>query len=243
GLLLTGLTLALIVSLAGSAQATLWTNANGTGIWNDALNWDPVLPHQASPDGAVVIQSTPGPILQAAGETWSLVLVGTSSDLTIDGGVLTTKYDVSVGDQVLDAGTITVNSGTFNCGYNMHIGHLGTGALNMTGGDFTIALGFYVATRAGSTGHVQLDGGTITTPAFEIGEYLGTPGGVATMDITGDGTLIIDGDARIVVQGYIDDYLITAYGGTGTVLLDYNTTNPGKTTLKAIGYRLNMIPP
>jgi len=47
----------------------------------------------------------------------------------------------------------------------------------------------------------------------------------------GDGVLIVDGDQTATIQGYIDSGLITAYGGGGRVLLDYDRTNAGKTTL------------
>jgi hypothetical protein len=48
------------------------------------------------------------------------------------------------------------------------------------------------------------------------------------------GTMIIDGDAVSVVQGFIDNGWITAYEGNGTLQLDYNVTNEGQTTLTAI---------
>jgi hypothetical protein len=54
-----------------------------------------------------------------------------------------------------------------------------------------------------------------------------------TLDITG-GTLIINADALSAVQGYIDNGWITAYGGNGTVQLDYDVTNQGQTTLKGV---------
>jgi len=53
------------------------------------------------------------------------------------------------------------------------------------------------------------------------------------MDVTA-GTLIINGDALSNVQGFIDNGWITAYGGNGgTLHLDYDVTNEGRTTLKA----------
>jgi hypothetical protein len=53
------------------------------------------------------------------------------------------------------------------------------------------------------------------------------------MDVTG-GTLIVTGDQTLKIQGYIDSLWIKAYGGLGTVLMDYNVSNIGKTTLTAI---------
>jgi hypothetical protein len=58
-------------------------------------------------------------------------------------------------------------------------------------------------------------------------------GSVGTMDVRA-GTLIIKGDELSSVQGYIDNGWITAYEGNGTLNLDYNVTNEGKTTLTAL---------
>jgi hypothetical protein len=61
----------------------------------------------------------------------------------------------------------------------------------------------------------------------------GNVGSVGTMDIRAAGTLIIDGNNITAVQGYIDSGWITAYDGKGTLQLDYDVTNKGKTTLSA----------
>jgi hypothetical protein len=55
------------------------------------------------------------------------------------------------------------------------------------------------------------------------------------------GTLIIDANVVSIVQGYIDNGWITAYGGNGTVQLDYDVTNEGQTTLKGV-HKLNPNP-
>ena len=55
---------------------------------------------------------------------------------------------------------------------------------------------------------------------------------MGTMDIRA-GTLIINGDKLSLLQGYIDNGWITAYDGDGTLQVDYDVTNEGKTTLKA----------
>jgi hypothetical protein len=52
------------------------------------------------------------------------------------------------------------------------------------------------------------------------------------IDIT-NGKLIMDGNQTATVNGYISSGWITAFGGTGTVSVDYNITNPGKTTVMA----------
>jgi hypothetical protein len=130
-------------------------------------------------------------------------------------------------------------SGTITIGQILYAGRAGSGTLNITGGTITITLrDFWIANKATSTGHVNLDGGIITANGFAMRVEAGA---VGTMDVRA-GTLIIDGDKLSLVQGYIDgndpndpnDDWITAYGGDGTLQLDYDVTNKGKTTLKAV---------
>ena len=52
------------------------------------------------------------------------------------------------------------------------------------------------------------------------------------LDITA-GTLIVNGDARRNINTYITNGWFTAYGGSGTFNIDYNTSNAGKTTVTA----------
>ena len=59
------------------------------------------------------------------------------------------------------------------------------------------------------------------------------PGSV--LDISGSGVVTIPGDRIAMMSAYTNAGKITAYGGTGTVGIDYNNTNVGKTTLWAIG--------
>jgi len=110
----------------------------------------------------------------------------------------------------------------------------------MNGGTITVTGDFQIALNAESTGHVNLDGGIINAGNFVMRSKAGA---VGTMDVRG-GTLIIDGDQFSTVQGYIDDPngWITAYGGDGMLLLDYDVTNEGKTTLKATPLLLNPNP-
>jgi len=84
---------------------------------------------------------------------------------------------------------------------------------------------------------VNLHGGIITTNQFQMRVF---EGAIGTMDVAG-GTLIINGDNQSTVQGYIDNGWITSYDGNGTLLLDYDVTNKGKTTLKAV-HKLNPNP-
>jgi len=155
---------------------------------------------------------------------------GGTGTLNMTGGTVTT-WMFQPGYR--GTGTVNMSNGTIIATYATRIGEGGTGTFNMTGGTLDTAE-LNIGTYPGGTGHLQLDGGTITATSFEMRAYLGDPGGVGTMDINGDGKLIIDGDVTTLVQGYIDSgWITTAYGGIGTVLCDYNVTTPLKTTVYA----------
>jgi hypothetical protein len=98
----------------------------------------------------------------------------------------------------------------------------------MTSGTINISGTMYIPRVAAGNGHVDLDGGVINAGSFSMRPS----GGTGTMDITG-GTLIVDGDVVSTINGYVSSGWLTAYDGMGTVNVDYNVTNPGKTTVWA----------
>ena len=123
-------------------------------------------------------------------------------------------------------------SGSIDVARDFEVGGGNPGIVNMTGGTITVADDFMIPEVVASTAEVNLDGGTIII------------NGDLTMRADGDtmngkmnitaGTLIIDGNSVSDVQGFIDNGWITAYGGNGTVQLDYDVTNPGQTTVKGV---------
>jgi hypothetical protein len=54
------------------------------------------------------------------------------------------------------------------------------------------------------------------------------------LDVSGSGLVTVPGDLTAVMSAYTNALRITAYAGLGTVGIDYNNTNAGKTTLFAI---------
>jgi hypothetical protein len=56
----------------------------------------------------------------------------------------------------------------------------------------------------------------------------------SVLDISGSGLVIVPNDLTAVMSAYTNALRITAYGGLGTVGIDYNNTNVGKTMLFAI---------
>ena len=148
----------------------------------------------------------------------------------MDGGTLTTNGFIVVGRRNGDNGKIIMTSGAITVGNTLYLGHTGAGALDMTGGIITAPSNVVIGLNATSVGHVNLDGGIIDAGNLVMRQQVGA---VGTMDVKA-GTLIIDGNGLPVVQGFIDNGWITAYGGNGTLNLDYDVTNEGRTTLTAV---------
>ncbi len=222
----------LVLSLVGDVQAAnvYWMDAGPDHLWSTPLNWDTgTLPTSAE---NVRVNMVPGPTIANEGAVGFEVKVGYSGltgDLTVDGGTLTITGTFGLGTSKDSNGTLNMISGTVTVGSTIYVGQYGACTVNMTGGTIT-AKSLGIATKAtGSIGDVNLDGGIITIRNLEMRSQAGA---VGTMDV-GAGTLILDGNDLSTVQGYIDNGWITAYDGNGTLQLDYDVTNEGKTTLKA----------
>jgi len=231
----------LALSLVGNVQAATvnWTDAGPDNLWSTPTNWDSgTIP---TTDDIVRIKMIPGPTIANEGAVAYKVQVaqGSSStgELTVVGGTFTVSNWFTSAQGVDSNAILNINSGTITAGAGFNVAYQGSGTLNMTGGTITVTGELYIAQQSVATGHANLDGGTITTSSFSM---RGQAGSVGTMDIRA-GTLIIDGNDLSLVQEYIDEGWITAYDGNGTLSLDYDVTNEGKTTLKAI-HMLNPIP-
>jgi len=140
------------------------------------------------------------------------LLVGDGSGGALD---LNTGAALDVGNWmyvggVAGASTLNMNDGTIDIVGNLECGNLEWG------------------TRVGGTGHINLYGGTITTGVLGMS---GT--GTGTMDIEA-GTLIVNGDQTGAMTFLQSEGWITAYGGTGTVMMDFGVTNAGQTTLYGV---------
>ena len=221
----------LALSLVGNVQAqdATWTDASGDHNWFTPENWSefPTDAHWAK-----IRNGLPGPTIASGSALASRVHIGYSEGgaLTMDGGTL----DIS-GDDLLmgkngNTGTLNMNGGTITVARDLEVAGGNPGFLNMTGGTIIVGDDFEIPELEGdgvSIAEVHLDGGAIIIGGdlhmFDQG----------SLDITA-GTLILDGNVVSAVQGYIDNGWITAYGGDGTVQLDYDVTNQDQTTLKGV---------
>ena len=148
---------------------------------------------------------------------------GATGILTIDGGTLNQSNHLWVGSAATGNGTVTVtNSGVLNI-----LGVSGNGMLGLGTGN--------AAGPSGTTGIMKVSDGSVLNlyNIDGIGRSI-QPG--SFLDISGSGVVTFPGDKTAALTNYYTTTgKIIAFGGTGTVAVDYNTSNPGKTTLKAVG--------
>ncbi len=224
----------LVLSLACNVQAVTrtWNDNGPDSLWGTAGNWSGgTLP--TSKDMAE-IDRLPGPTVVGDDAVADNLPVGTGSStgaLTIAGGTLTTARWFIVGYGPGSNGTVNMESGIVNVGNHLYVGFDGLGTLNMDGGTITVPDLLEIPKRESGTGHVNLHGGTISARIF----LMRSTGSVGTMDITA-GKLIVNGDVRGAVQGYIGNGWITAYREYprhGEVEVTYDAET-NKTTLRAV---------
>ena len=182
------------------------------------------------------------------------------SHLQMTGGTLTSRtysYDwlgIAIGFVTGGSGSMTLTNGTVNVtnydgeGGNLNIGgyETGVGTLTMLGGTIT-CYHLDCTDWATSEGHFNLYGGTFYTTADEDWTefWMGMPGESpnSTIDVT-DGKAIITSHNENELDWinlWIVEGKITAFGGAAPraeLYVDYNITNPGKTTLQAISTEL-----
>jgi hypothetical protein len=225
----------LVLGSASNADDIQWTGLGADNLWSTPENWDlgrvPTLadevridvPAAATPDGPVIQDGidakAKGIFTEAAGQP----------TLTITGGTLEVAEWIWWGDGAdsfavwdMSGGTVTVTD-EFELGWGG-----GAGTLTMTGGTITAGEAV-IPTGSGAFGKLYLNGGTYNVTK---------PGGLGVnatglIDIT-EGTLVLEGDDTAKVNNLIASGLITAYGGAGQINMDFDVSNPGKTTLTAV---------
>ena len=146
----------------------------------------------------------------------------TTGILTLDGGSVNFSNHLWVGNYSGAVGIIILTNG---------------GTLNMSVGSGMLGLGTGNATGpSGGQGSLYVMNGGVFN-GYNISSSAGQPSIQAgsVLDISGSGVVTFPGDKSNTISAYTNAAKITAYGGTGTVLIDYDISNPGKTTLKAIG--------
>ncbi|MBA7600058.1 hypothetical protein ES703_07105 [subsurface metagenome] len=233
--------LILLLAFANNASAdSNWLGATSSD-WFDASNWAPDNPEEA-PGLPILIRQAGNfdPVVDRTTTGGQRVDISNNGSLTINNGgnVQSNNWyfqgrDTSgtTGDSLLtinEGGKLT--AGVTNDGAEARIGYHQTGmhVIQMNGGEFSVPNTLTLSVDPGSQGHIQLDGGLMTTGGFVIGNE-------GTVDLNG-GTLVVEGDVTAEIDGYVKQGKITSGNGTiAAVRMDYNVTNPGKTTVSSAG--------
>ncbi|MHC4431433.1 MAG: hypothetical protein ACYTBS_06295 [Planctomycetota bacterium] len=228
----------LLLSLVGQVQAqfpnhdSTWTDATGDHLWTTPENWSEFPTPGA---WAKIRNGLPGPTIPSGVDAVARrVHVGYSEGgaLTVDGGTLVLHADDLLLGKNGGEGILNMISGTIDVARDFEVGGGDPGVVNMSGGTITVADDFMIPELVASSAEVNLDGGTIIINGDLTmradGETMN-----GKLNITA-GTLRLAGNVVSTAQGYIDNGWITAYGGNGSVQLDYDVTNQGQTTLKGV---------
>jgi hypothetical protein len=228
----------LLTALAGSALAAdvQWTGAGPDDNWTTASNWNPPFVPIATDKAKLV--TLPGPLISdgmAAVCQWLVIGDTANGELHMTGGTLnvsgTPDSWTIVAYAPSDVATFTMDGGTMTTSNRVYVGFQGNGTLNMNGGTINVGGTFGIGYGEGFTtgrGYVYLNGGTINASGtFTMSSPTGC---IGTLDIYG-GTLNLTGDKQAIVQGYIDNGWIIAYGGLGDVIMVYEG---GVTTLTGV---------
>lgn len=247
--------LILVVTLSSAAfSAVVYNEWRGTtSEWNSPSNWNyGYVPKIVATNGDniragfkgstytwPIITSTTNPIAEA----YNISLGGSTGGMvTINGGELKVGQYLFMGVSATENGTLNVNGGTITTGNltpaNAHlmIGQAGSGTVNMTGGTINLTSNgangqLRIAYASGSSGKLNLNGGIIYADSL-----LMNYAAVGALDI-GGGSLVLNGDVRTAINTLVTSKKIIAYNDNGTVQVDYDTLNPGKTTIR--GYLAN----
>ncbi len=160
--------------------------------------------------------------------------IGEGTANVADGSVVVGTIGVGFGN----SGTLKVSGGEIaakNIGLG---GGWGSGTMEMTGGVVTVSGQLKATWHKQGQGYIHLDGGVLHVGTLVMVDpnpsvdYIG-----CHMDIQ-KGVLIASGDQVATIQNYINQGWISAYDDNplAALSLDYDITNPGQTTLKAILY-------
>ena len=220
-----------------------WNEPANDGYWRTASNWIPDgIP--GNMDKVKIVTNWPLPPLidsQTAAKAEYLSigdgggLYQSYGELWMDGGTLDVNSPgdswMILGYGVQDMGVIFMDNGTITTSNRVYIGFNGQGVLFMDGGTFNIGGDFGIGTDGASAGvgNVNLNGGIITVAKL----FFINTNGLSRLDVAG-GTMIFAGDKVGQINDYIDQGLITAYDGTGTLSVVYS---PGSNQTFVRAYR------
>lgn len=234
------ISLVFVLSVAGHVQADTanWTDAGNDSLWSNPDNWDLWPMHDGT--WVKIVNGENGATLDSDGFECQKMHIGGDKTFTVlDGAGLTMPQDLTVGRGGPDdaEATMDMQGGTINIGRDFELGRERDARVIMTGGTINVTRDLEIPkTDQTHTAHFDLHGGTLNLTRELRMNYKDPAVANGTMDITA-GTLITaagDGDETSRIQEYVDNGWITAYGGNGTIEMDFDITNEGRTTVTAV---------
>lgn len=226
--------------LSGAGFCSSWNGHDENDLWSDASNWIGGIPGPADNAGWNIGSTTPCHLDHNAGTIRTLLISEYAQGhlVVLDGGSVhagnyitimnrTGTIDVYPGGQLSTAGDFIIGQWDDNATDQMRLNMYG-GVVEAAG---TLRFGFYFNGVGGQytvKTHAQLDGGQLYAASVS-----GLQANRGTIDIT-EGQLILNGNRVSNAQTWTAEGYLTAYGGEGEIVCDYNETNPGKTTIRAI---------
>jgi hypothetical protein len=236
-----------LAGIAGGVETAVW-NPGGNGIyppqtanWNVASNWS----GGEVPDDlkAVFNKGGQAECVVSDYQSAAMMIAGDNGDpdagtiRIINGGSLTTGLS-SAGDRVWSGigynrktRMIVETGGIYNTADHLWVGFSsgGEGVLEINGGIVNVE-GMFGLGWSGGNGCAYINSGTLNLTGFSADQSIS---GNSCIDIK-KGTVVIQGDHSSAVNNYVAASKITGYAGTGKLIYDYNITNTGKTTIKAV---------
>jgi len=168
-----------------------------------------------------------------SGRLW--IGINGNGTVIITGGEMTASDKVECGKNSSGIGYIYVHGGTLNVdGYgsdDFEIGKYGTGIVTITGGVINVNDNIKLAQESTGIGRLYLYGGTIS--AGNIRDPADGIRGDPLIDIT-EGTLILPEDYSGIVNEYISNGWMIAYGGLGKVAVTYDADTDQTTVTGAL---------
>lgn len=238
------------VTTWAATTSTITWNPAGNGVyspekgnWADSGNW--TTSTTSRPDGnfKCVFNVNGAAECQVVGDhTFNQLVQGSNGPGGVirvqNGGSLTTTDSwMSIG--LNNTATLIVEAGG-QCNFNGHMwlgmNNGAKGIIEINGGTITggadFGLGWHDAGPSSGTATAKI---YVNSGSLDLNRWNGSgaiqPGSFIDIEM---GSVTILGDRAADIAGFVDAGRITAYGGTGKVVYDYNATNPGKTTIKAV---------
>lgn len=215
-----------VFRIGDTGDPGIYLNVDAVGIDESRLGWD----LEGDPSVSRVYSDAHNMhiygdlrIASDAANTSYLTLTGTGS-VTTDGN-LRVGHSGAGYFNISDSAVVTAGK-NFVVSYN----DSSSGVVNQTGGTITIAWALQVdGLGAGYDNYARynLDGGTVSATGLAIGA-------AGNLDITLGTLMLADADGSLagIAQGYEDNDLLTAYDGTGDVIISWNGTDT--TTITAV---------